>query len=263
MHPLQKRLQQFSEVDDLSSVDFWKAVEELAVLVRSKYFYRFYQEREELVQEALCYVVALLSRNEYKPSRGSFYNYLFTAIRNTMTNYIQRNRLFLNGWVELGDGEDLTGRCYGDPLFEEFEQFLEKNGVIAARAVVYSMIMEDPMFLDIRNMSSEEKACFVDLVDKRTSFPVPCKEDLRGLDLVIWVLFHFSGYEIQVPSLSRLKQYLRRAQIYVAYKGGASKEELSTKFGMRLYHIERIIEDMGTLEKENGNRKGKPTRKVE
>lgn len=263
MHPLQNRLQQFSKDGDYESAEFWTAVKDLAVLVRSKYYYRFYQEREELVQEALCYVVSLLGRKEYNPSRGSFYNYLFTAIRNTMTNYIQRNRLFLNGWVELGDGEELGSGSYGDPLFDEFERFVEENGIIAARAVVYSMIMEDPVFLDIRSMSSEEKACFVDLIDKKTSFPVPLKDNVRGLDLVIWVLFHFSGFEIQVPSLSRLKQYLRQAQIYVAYKEGVSKEDLSVKFGLRMPHIERIIEDMGELEKRDGNGKGKPVRKVE
>lgn len=247
MNALARELQCLYEEGKLDSEEFWTAVYRLAKMVFDRYYPGFYKMKEDLISNAVVYSVTRLRTGMYDSGIGILYNYMFTACRNSMSNEVQRQINF----QKTKNTPEIYETCYMEPDYDALLDMV-RDDPITARSNLYYFVERSPVMLDIRDLDDDVKELFITLIENKLTFPLPKQRNRNDVNLLLWLLFVYSGCEVKVPSTTRLSQILRQARIYIDYKSGMTVEEIARKYEIRKNHVERIIEDLKEITEENG-----------
>lgn len=240
---LSEKLQKYySDKTPLSSPEYISALKDLCKKVYFRFFRNHSSYKEDLLSEGLVKALSLIQSGRYNPQEGSLLTFLFTGIRNSMTNYAARIR------EEPFEGEyDWDGLVDLQPAGHYLDlaeaQSMFKSSVSFAGYVL--CVMEGRIMMDLwRNVSEADKKLFAKLVDRNTSLEET--EDLveKCGDLVLWCMFVFAGQTVKFPTSMVLSRLLRQAQVYNMRSAGMSEKEVGRKVGLRRAHIQRIYDDV-------------------
>lgn len=230
---------------------FLTAIDALCTKVYFHFFNNYPQHREDLLSEGCMKAISLVRCGDYDPKFGLLHNYLFTGVRNSMTNYISKIREEpLQGEFDFNTLEDPTPAGHCLDIAEAQKMF--KSSVEFAGYVLG--VMEGRIMMDLwRDCTEQDKKLLAVLIDRHTQ--VKCVQDLREKcgDLVLWCLFIFAGQTIKFPSSMALARLLRQAQVYNLRQAGLSEREVGRRVGLRRAHIQRIYEDIREI-KRNGQK---------
>ena len=226
---------------------FLAATDALCKRVFFHFFSCFPSHMSDLLSEGKLKVVSLIRSGRYHPDQGLLYNFLFTGVRNSMTNYISKIRE--NPSQEEIDWDMIPDLSPAGHFLDIAEiQKMFKSPVEFAGYVLG--VMEGRIMMDLwRDCTEQDKELFALLLDFHTR--IKCVRDLREKcgDLILWCLFVFAGETVKFPTSVVLSRLLRQAQVYNLREGGMSEEEVGRKVGLRRVHIKRIYNDIKEIKK--------------
>lgn len=76
--------------DDRTEDEWIKLLFSLAERVLNRYYYGYPLYRDDLIQEGVIQANGLVNQGDFDENRSTLYNYLFTGIRNQMSNFIKK-----------------------------------------------------------------------------------------------------------------------------------------------------------------------------
>lgn len=214
----------------------------LAFRVFRRYFQYASQYEDDLTQEAVIKGYQLLIEGNYDDYWGPPYNYVFTGMRNAMSNYLKKHRE-----IQLAEGQDEIVVQRDDTVdFEAWEEIFQDKDPITIRSNVLNF-MEGPQVLNLWDMTPEEKQIFVQIVSKRTKFSEAHNLFERNGDLILFLLFLFAGERMTFPPETNLEKFARHSRVYLLIEGGMSFEDVAHKVDLRVQHVKRIYESVKSL----------------
>lgn len=235
-----------------------KALGELAGRVFGRYFYGYKQHKDDLLQEATLKGWRLIQDGAFDSDRSSLYNYLFTGMRNEMTNFVKKIREVSMGEMEYDKPDP------GDPDFLGWEHLFDSHSEIEIRSRILAHIEGRPsLMLNFwQDVTEDEKEVFAKLVSGKSKLTDAEVLFENNGDWLLWVLFLFAGRRVQFPPEAILEKYLRQSKVYLLSRQGLPNEEIAKRVGLRVQHIQRIIDSVKTVlrEIENGRRQDRQDR---
>jgi len=223
----------------------------LSERVLNRYYYGYPLYRDDLIQEGVIKANDLVKQGDYDSERSTMYNYLFTGIRNQMSNFIKKMPSDIH--IDLVP-ETPVYDAHAD--MQRWEDIFECDALKTVKSNVIAM-MEGKIVLNLwTGVSEEEKAIFVKIIQEKTKIKdVQTIYDSSG-DLILWALLLYAGERVSFPPESVLEKYLRQAKVYYLLEKGLDNKEVSQKVGLRVQHINRIGKSVQAIMDKPGEQDG-------
>jgi len=224
---------------------------QLSERVLNRYYFGYPLYRDDLIQEGVIKANDLVNQGHYDSERSTMYNYLFTGIRNQMSNFIKKmpSDIHIDLVPEVPVYDTSPDMAIWEDTFECDALKTVKSNVIA--------LMEGRIVLNLwTGVSEEEKAVFVKIIQEKTKLKdVQTIYESSG-DLILWALLLYAGERVSFPPESVLEKYLRQAKVYYLLEKGLDNKEVSQKVGLRVQHINRIGKSVALIMDKAGERDG-------
>lgn len=224
----------YEELKSLDENSLYENLSDLASRVYGRYYLGYSSYKDDLIQEAVLKGWTLIDEGNFDSSRSSIYNYLFTGMRNQMTNYLKKIR-------DVQLSEALPETCgEEDPDYNSWEIIIKEFSDLEARSKILFHVEGENMINFWDDVSEKEKDTFLKMVSKKTKLKDAQTVFEHSGDIILWMMFLFHGRKVEFPPESILEKYLRQVRIYYSLQKGLTPEEVGKKYGIRVQHISRI-----------------------
>lgn len=222
--------------EELDSNEAHKALYQLAERVYHRYYSGYPNLRDDLIQEGVVKGWSLITEGNYDPELGNLYNYLFTGMRNAMTNFSKKIR----------------ERTVDDPdsptLETDFDELDEGSlpSIVSLRADVLEQVA-GRLEMNIFDLSHSEKKVLSMILASKSKVTSTYDIFQRNGDLILMFLFLFAGERVTFPTEQTIEKMIRQARIFCMLKRGNSTKDVARRVGLREQHILRIQQDIGEV----------------